>query len=116
MPLGSDTSMFPAHEPDHDCPSAQELRELRQDVREMSKGLKELRQILIESSTDRSSVLDKIRKHDAQIETLQGSSWANFVAKTFVASVIGLGTTFVFGLLAKGVIVEILQQVQKVHP
>ncbi len=90
---------------------------MRKELREVGRDVAGLRQILVESTPDRGSVLDEQRKHRAQIQELQGASWPVFVAKTFTACVIGLATTFAAGLLAKGLILEIITQATKMpHP
>lgn len=92
----------------------QDLEALARKIDQIDQNTTETRRILVESTVDRPSVLDTLRKHDAQIRELAGSSLATKCVHWAVESTIKWGTAGLLLLLARGLIVEILTQAQKV--
>lgn len=92
----------------------QDLESLSRKLDQIDQNTTETRRILVESTVDRPSVLDTLRKHDAQIRELSGSSLATKCVHWAVESTIKWGTAGLLLLITRGLIVEILTQAQKV--
>lgn len=91
-----------------------DLEALARKIDQIDANTTETRRILVESTVDRPSVLDTLRKHDAQIRELAGSSLATKCVHWAVESTIKWGTAGLLLLLTRGILVEILTQAQKV--
>jgi hypothetical protein len=71
-------------------------------------------EILAVSTPERGCVIDSIRKHDAQIAQLQGNTFLHRCLNWVAEVVIKLGATAIVALLAKGFLIELLAQAQRV--
>lgn len=98
-----------------------DLEALARKIDQIDQNTTETRRILVESTVDRPSVLDTLRKHDAQIRELIGSirdlAGSSLTTKCLhwaVESTIKWGTAGLLLLLMRGILTEILTQAQKV--
>lgn len=71
-------------------------------------------EMLAVSTPERGCVIDSIRKHDAQIAALQGSTFVTRCVNWVAEVVIKLGATAIIALLTKGFLIEVLAQAQRV--
>lgn len=71
-------------------------------------------EMLAVSTPERGCVIDSIRKHDAQIAQLQGSTFVQKCMNWGAEVVIKLGATAIVALLTKGFLIELLAQAQRV--
>ena len=93
--------------------SDEKFQQLCATVEGTSKGVEELKAILIISTPDHGCILDTIRSQSEQIKKLVDDKWVTLVAKTSISCLVKYGWAVIFLFLAKGFLVSVTAEALK---